>query len=60
MQGRWFVAPERVDLDLTLDRGWLGEWTALLRGDAGDVHGTAGGRGCTWAAPSPISASPAG
>ena len=40
LKGRWFVAPERVDLDLTLDRTGLGEWTALLRGEAGAVHGT--------------------
>ena len=40
LQGRWFIAPERVDMDLTLDRGWLGEWTALLRGEAGAVQGT--------------------
>jgi hypothetical protein len=39
LSGRWFVAPERVDLDLTLDRTGLGEWSALLRGQSGDVHG---------------------
>ncbi len=44
LQGRWFIAPERVDLDLTLDRGWLGEWTALLRGEAGAVQGTVASR----------------
>ncbi len=44
LQGRWFIAPERVDLDLTLDRGWLGEWTALLRGEAGAVQGTLASR----------------
>jgi hypothetical protein len=40
LKGRWFVAPERVDLDLTLDRTGLGEWTALLRGETGAIHGT--------------------
>jgi len=40
LKGHWFPAPERVDLDLTLDRTGLGEWTALLRGEAGAVHGT--------------------
>jgi hypothetical protein len=40
LKGHWFVAPERVDLDLTLDRTGLGEWTALLRGEVGAVHGT--------------------
>ena len=28
-EGRWFVAPERVDMDLQLDRTGLGEMTAL-------------------------------
>ena len=40
LKGRWFVAPERVDLDLQLDRTGLGELTALVRGQAGKVHGT--------------------
>ncbi len=40
MDGRWFVAPERVDLDLEVDRAGLGELTALLRGQSGSVHGT--------------------
>lgn len=40
LTGRWFVAPERVDMDLTLDRTSLGDWTALLRGEAGAIHGT--------------------
>jgi hypothetical protein len=40
LKGRWYVAPERVDLDLDLDRTGLGEITALLRGQAGSVHGT--------------------
>jgi hypothetical protein len=38
--GRWYVAPERVDLDLDLERTGLGELTALLRGQAGAIHGT--------------------
>jgi hypothetical protein len=40
VQGRWFVAPERVDFDIDLDRAGLGELTALLRGDSGNIHGT--------------------
>jgi hypothetical protein len=40
IQGRWFVAPESVDLDLIFDRTGLGEWTALLRGQSGAVHGS--------------------
>jgi hypothetical protein len=40
LKGRWFVAPERVDMDLQMDRTGLGEITALLRGQAGSVHGT--------------------
>ena len=44
LKGRWFVAPERVDLDLDLDRSGLGEITALLEGQAGSVHGTVSSR----------------
>jgi hypothetical protein len=39
LRGRWYVAPERVDLNLEIDRALLGEMTALLRGQAGGVHG---------------------
>jgi hypothetical protein len=39
LEGRWFVAPERVDLDVDFDRTGLGEWTALLRGQSGEIHG---------------------
>jgi hypothetical protein len=44
LSGRWFVAPERVDLDLTWDRSGLGELTALLRGYSGSVHGSISSR----------------
>jgi hypothetical protein len=44
LQGRWYIDPERVDLDLTLDRSGLGEITALLRGQSGAVHGTVSAR----------------
>jgi hypothetical protein len=44
VKGRWYVAPERVDLDVQLDRTGLGEITALMRGQAGSVHGTISGR----------------
>jgi uncharacterized protein involved in outer membrane biogenesis len=44
LKGRWFVAPDRVDLDLRLDRSGLGEITALLEGQAGSVHGTVSSR----------------
>jgi len=40
LKGKWYVAPERVDLNLQLDRAGLGELTALLQGQAGGVHGT--------------------
>ena len=40
LKGQWYVAPERLDLDLELDRTGLGELTALLQGQAGGVHGT--------------------
>lgn len=44
VKGRWYLAPERVDLDLELNRSGLGEITALLRGQAGGVHGTLSAR----------------
>jgi hypothetical protein len=44
LKGRWYVAPERVDLDLELDRTGLDEITALMRGQAGSVHGTISSR----------------
>ncbi|MGA2268498.1 MAG: hypothetical protein ABSH44_08530 [Bryobacteraceae bacterium] len=44
LKGRWYVAPERVDLDLQLDRTGLGEITALMRGQAGSIHGTISAR----------------
>jgi len=44
LAGRWYVAPERLDLDLELNRSGLGEITALLRGQAGGVHGTLSAR----------------
>jgi hypothetical protein len=44
VNGRWFVAPERVDLDVELDRTGLGEITALMRGQTGSVHGTISAR----------------
>ena len=40
LEGRWFVTPERVDLDLVLDKTGLGELTALAQGQSGNVHGT--------------------
>jgi hypothetical protein len=40
LKGRWFVAPERVDLDLQLDHCGLGEISVLLQGQRGSVHGT--------------------
>lgn len=40
LTGRWYVKPERVDLDLVLDKTGLSEWAALFNGDSGSVHGT--------------------
>jgi hypothetical protein len=42
--GRWYVAPERVDLNLQLDRTGLGELTALMRGQSGSIHGSISSR----------------
>src|ERR1019366_1742377 len=44
LKGRWFVAPERVDLDLALDHTGLAEITALFRGQSGAVHGSVSSR----------------
>ena len=44
LEGRWYLAPERLDLNLTLDRTGLGELTALVRGQTGNVHGTLSSR----------------
>ena len=39
LRGRWYVAPERVDLNLEIERTLLGEMTKLLRGQPGGVNG---------------------
>jgi hypothetical protein len=44
VKGRWFVAPERVDLDVVFDHSGLDEITALFRGQSGAVHGTVSSR----------------
>ena len=44
LRGRWFVNPQRVDLDLELDRTGLSEWSALFRGVNGSVNGTLSSR----------------
>jgi hypothetical protein len=44
LKGRWFVDPERVDMDMVLDRTGLGELTALAQGQAGSVHGSISAR----------------
>jgi hypothetical protein len=44
LKGRWFVAPERVDLDLVLERSELEEVSALLEGQGGSVHGNISSR----------------
>jgi hypothetical protein len=40
LSGHWYVAPERLDLNVQLDRSGLGEITALMSGQSGGVHGT--------------------
>jgi hypothetical protein len=44
LKGRWFVAPERLDLDLQLDHCGLGEISVLLQGWRGTVHGAISSR----------------
>jgi hypothetical protein len=36
--GKWYLGPERVDLELRLDRAQLGELAVLMSGQAGGVH----------------------
>ena len=56
LKGRWFVAPERVDLDLQLDHCGLGEISALLEGPAPAACTAPSQRACTWADPFTTSA----
>jgi len=44
LSGRWYLSPERIDMDLQLDRTGLGEITALVRGYSGNIHGTVSSR----------------
>jgi len=39
LSGRWYVEPERVDLNLDVDRAGLEEITALFEGQTGGIHG---------------------
>ena len=39
LQGKWYAAPEHLDLDLRLDQARLAELTALVSGQAGGIHG---------------------
>ena len=39
LNGRWYVQPERVDLNLAISDTGLGELTELMRGQNGGIHG---------------------
>ena len=39
LDGRWYVQPERVDLNLAVSDAGLGELTELMRGEPGGIHG---------------------
>jgi hypothetical protein len=39
LDGKWFLAPERVDLDLRIEPTQLENFAALMSGDAGGIHG---------------------
>jgi hypothetical protein len=39
LNGRWYVQPERVDLNLAISDTGLGELTELMRGEPGGIHG---------------------
>jgi len=42
--GKWYLGPERVDLELRLDRAPLGELAVLMSGQAGGVHAVVSSR----------------
>jgi len=44
LRGRWYIEPERVDLNLELDRARLEEMVALFQGQTGGVYGTVSSR----------------
>jgi hypothetical protein len=44
LSGKWYLAPERVDMYLRLDRAQLGELAVLMSGQAGGVHGVVSSR----------------
>lgn len=39
VSGRWFVEPERIDINLEVSDTGLGDLTSLIRGEAGGIHG---------------------
>ena len=39
LQGRWYVQPERVDLNLAVTDTGLGDLTELMYGERGGIHG---------------------
>jgi hypothetical protein len=44
LRGRWYIDPERVDLNLELDRASLTQITALFRGQTGEIQGSVSSR----------------
>ena len=44
LSGRWYIEPERVDLNLELNRGRLEEIVALFQGQTGGVYGSVSSR----------------
>jgi hypothetical protein len=44
LRGHWYVAPERVDLNLTMDSARIEEISALFQGQAGGIHGSISSR----------------
>jgi hypothetical protein len=39
LKGKWYLAPERVDLDLRLERTEIEHFAVLMSGQAGGIHG---------------------
>src|SRR5581483_4724692 len=44
LDGKWFLNPERVDMDLRLDRTQLADFSVLMSGRARGIHGTVSSR----------------
>jgi AsmA family len=44
LKGKWYLAPERVDLELRLERTQIEDFAVLMSGRAGGIHGALSSR----------------